>query len=421
MRSAKKTLFSIAYASCVFGFVSSLMTSTGSVLCSAILERSEDHLSVVPTTCFGLLMKKGLRKKFQLISGSCWAFAAISALETAMCKNGILSGSLSEKHLLNWANRNDHEEGYHVKIEEGVDSFSVPAGYFISGSGPVYEKDKHYSLIDEEFSTFDKNMLPVCTVKGIAEIENNVDTVKNAIDKYGAIYAHYKSDDGRHAVSVIGWNDSKKVWLVKDSFDSSKNYYKTLPYSTVLDECTAFTDVRKYKPCEKIYQHDLYGNMGLFSQKDNLTACNIFSFGENESLKEITLGTNAEGCVYRIYYTSSFLGNKPSSDKSKWQSLASGTVPYSGYFTAKLDAPAKILSGKGSIIVSIERDASRKECSSPCIKVVGKDDALSFTEKNDKSYILLGNDFVDVTCHDSKKYYGTVGAFSIKAVTEKNK
>lgn len=379
-----------------------------------------DHLAVIPKISFlGLTVKSILEKKHQWFDGPCWAFAVTASLETALAKNGKLKNSFSEKHLLNWANRKNNEYGWHINIMDGA-NFEVAKGYLMSGAGPIYEKNKKYTFDDEYFSSEDEKLKPVCSVRGIKEINSDIESLKNAIDEYGAVFAKYeiKRTGNKHAISLTGWNDEKKVWLVKDSLDSSENYYKELPYNTKFSGCSAFCDVRKYNENEKIYQHDFYGINDLYTFRDepSITVCNVYDFKENETLKEVCIATHAKDCKYEVYYTDIFEDEKPSNNENNWQKLKTGTVPYNGYLTLDLDKKVKLKKGKGALIVRLKK-AKNKE-SLPCIYTAKNTKKLKIKEEKGNCYVLKNNTFFDVQELNEKKEQEGLGIFSIKAITE---
>ena len=379
-----------------------------------------DHLAVIPKISFlGLTVKSILEKKHQWFDGPCWAFALTASLETALAKNGKLKNSFSEKHLLNWANRKSNEYGWHINIMDGA-NFEVAKGYLMSGSGPIYEKNKKYTFDDEYFSYEDEKLKPVCSVKGIKEIDNDIKSLKNAIDEYGAVFAKYeiKKTENKHAISLIGWNDEKKVWLVKDSLDSSENYYKELPYNTNFSGCSTFCDVREYNENERIYQHDFYGINDLYASKNepSITVCNVYDFKGDETLKEIILSTHAKNCEYEVYYTDTFEDEKPSSNKDDWQKLKIGTVPYNGYLTIDLDKKVKLKNGKGALIVKLKKTKNTENL--PCIYTAKNTKKLKMKEEKGICYVLKHNTFFDTKEVGNKKNEESIGIFSIKAVTE---
>ena len=386
-------------------------------------KHKNDQVVVIPQISFLGLTVDILKKKCQWFNGPCWAFALIASLEARIILEDIkFMAFLSEKHLLNWANRKNGEKGWHLKIKDGA-NFEVAKGYLMSGAGPVYEKDKKYTFSDDTFSSEDRKMTPVCSVKGIKEIDENVDSLKKAISEYGTVFARYEIDKNgnRHAVSLIGWNESKKVFLVKDSSDNSKDYYKELPYGTKFSGCSAFCDVRNYNKKEKIYQHDFYGINDVCFSKNNapLTVCNVYDFKNNETLKEVTLATHAKGCNYEIFYTSSFKDGKPSNNINNWRKLKTGIVPYNGYFTTELDNKLDLKNEKAAIIVKIEKNENAEnESESPCIYTAKGNELLTLEENYGSCYILENKEFSDIKSISSKKNEDNPGIFSIKAVTE---
>ena len=89
-----------------------------------------------------------LQPKYQQINGPCWAFAGMATLETFLHKKGILHDSLSEKHLLSWANQTSTNYGWHVPITRGGSSI-ITKGYLMSGIGPVSSRVCPYTTSND--------------------------------------------------------------------------------------------------------------------------------------------------------------------------------------------------------------------------------------------------------------------------------
>ena len=125
---------SISRAQCFTSFVANLVSkktknkdsknssAVRSSLLSSVAKKffskkhKDDHLAVIPKFSFlGLTVKSILEKKNQWFNGPCWAFSAVAALETYLAHQKELRASLSEKHLLNWANRKEGQNGWHIK------------------------------------------------------------------------------------------------------------------------------------------------------------------------------------------------------------------------------------------------------------------------------------------------------------------
>lgn len=294
-----------------------------------------------------------LEPKYQQISGPCWAFASIATLEGYLSKNGLLKESLSEKHLLNWANHRK-TDGWRVNIHNGGNDI-VSNGYLVSGDGIVLNKQCPYNCNNDcyECTSFIK---PSFSVRGIKYLDpENKDEIKKAIVNYGAVYAGNNS----HAFSIIGWNSLSSRWIVKDSGLGNYNCYSTVPFSNKLNALYCITDAKNYDDNEKIYQHDKFGANASFHHTKKLTVANVFDIPNGEKLNSVMVQSQSKDANIKIYYTETLPDGTPSNNKNSWQELYNGKIPYNGYYTYNLSKEVKVSNNKTSIIVVIESGESQ--------------------------------------------------------------
>lgn len=360
-----------------------------------------------------------LKNKYQMINGPCWAFANIATLETFLNKKGILKSSLSEKHLLSWANKKSGSTGWHIPINHGGNA-TIASGYFFSGCGPVLEKNCTYNINNTCFDTNLSQIKPEYWIKGLKIIDTDINSMKKAITKYGAVTIIYPVKSNLfHSVSIVGWNDANKSWIVKDS--SKPFNYTNLPYSTVIVECSCFTDAEKFHSDQKIYQHDnfcsncVYASTSPYTNSSNkITVANVFEFSGKESLDYITMYSTSENSKLNLFCASVLPDGTPSNSRYTWKNLYCSTIPYKGYFTIKLNNKINLDKNKYAIIAQIEKTNTSKElpnigCQTPCEKLI------LGPSKPGKSFIFLHSRFYDIfdipALHD-------ISGFSLKAITK---
>ena len=301
------------------------------------------------------------KSKHQVISGPCWAFASMATLEICANKKNISTDGLSEKHLLKWVNQPKDYDGWHINIKNGIFNFSPAMAYFVSSNGPVLNRLCPYNINNNTYNKNKDNIEPCLSIFGIKYVDPNIESVKENIMKYGAVCAAFcnKFNSG-HAVTIIGWNDESKKWLVKDSDSSYKDIYY-LDYNNPnisLKHCYTFTDIESFDKNKKLYQHDIYNADENFSLKNNdLIAANAFEFGENESLDSIIFNTNSVNANYELFFAPVSNNGYPTTNLSYWISLSSGKVKQPGYNYIKLNKPQKIPKGKGAIILRLKENS----------------------------------------------------------------
>ncbi len=383
-----------------------------SSLSASLVVINTNAICNVKNSCSHLNIKK-LKTKNQLINGPCWAFANIATLETFLNKKGLLNESLSEKHLLSWVNQGSFDDGWNVNICDGGNCQMANA-YFTSGSGPVFENNCKYNTLNTSFNSSLASLKPQYLVKGIKKLKVDTDSIKEAISMYGAVTVSYAVDSEHyHAVSLVGWNDNDKNWIVKDS--SKEPNYVFLPFDKKFLYAYCITDACRFNSNQKIYQHDKYGVCGDYSKNDKIIAANVFDFNGNESLDSIMLYSLSANAKINLFLAPVLDNGTPNHDTSTWKPLYSGVVPYEGYSTFSLKNKINLNKGKQAIVVEINKNFNSEKPSLGCQMPVNKLNLGNDNLQRGKSFINYDNSFYDIK--DSK--LNNVSAFSIKAITKK--
>lgn len=162
-------------------------------------------------------------------AGSCWAFATCGAFESNIKMIDNNSVDLSEQYLISCNN-----EGYTAK-DGGwfAHDMHVNPGAVIEEDCPYQAKDvkivdnfNHPYKLDSWGYVNDGKYIP------------SVDEIKSAIIKYGAVAAAVTADSyfsyysggvynrnntasPNHAIILIGWDDSKDAWILRNSYGPS--------------------------------------------------------------------------------------------------------------------------------------------------------------------------------------------------------
>ncbi len=361
------------------------------------------------------ISNKNLKSKNQYVSGPCWAFANMATLETFLNKKGLLNnGSLSEKHLLSWANQGSFDFGWNVPIENGG-SCQIANAYFTAGCGPVLERDCVYNTFNTQYNKIYASIMPKYLVKGIKKVENNIRSIKEDIVKYGAVTAIYPvTEKLNHAISIVGWDDNTNSWIIKDSAKFPN--YTELPYNKSLIHCYCITDASIINKDQKIYQHDKYGVCGYYNCDSRIIAANVFNFDGNETLDSIMIYSHSINSRFSLYLAPVSENGIPSNQINAWKNLYSGTVPYEGYSTFSLINKVPLKQGKYAIIVHMEKTSPFESLSLGCQKPT-KNLNLNKDDKLGKSFIFRGDSFFDI---NSPNLGDNMCSFSIKAITNKN-
>ena len=150
--------------------------------------------------------------------GTCWAFAALSAVESTLMPEENLD--FSEDHML-------HNNGFGLDVDAGGD-YIMALAYLSSWKGPVYEEDDPYG--DD---ATDPSLTAVKHVQEVRILENkDYEAIKEMVYKYGAVespvyislldtrtinpayydyfncsYCYPAEAVPNHQIIIIGWDD----------------------------------------------------------------------------------------------------------------------------------------------------------------------------------------------------------------------
>ena len=258
--------------------------------------------------------------KDQSNGGNCWAFAAISTLESAILKASRNYFDLSEEHMKNLASLYSNYGWTMDTNNGGYDDMAL--GYLISWLGPVFENEDKYC----DKSVLSPVLDPVLHVQNVELLKKStyydLDSIKQAIMDYGAVgagiymMASYNSQINAyvqcyrgshpcdHAVVLVGWDDNfvipnapgKGAWIVKNSWGSSwgnEGYFylsyfdNSCPKLNEDGAAYAFilNDTIKY---DKNYQYDIIKTDYFLNTTNTVWFKNIFNATDNEYLAAVS-------------------------------------------------------------------------------------------------------------------------------------
>jgi len=199
--------------------------------------------------------------------GSCWAFAAVSAFESS----ALFHNNLTYQQVQNFADGS----------EQQVLNCSKPGSYGCGGGWyhSAFELMTKEGLALEQSIPYQKSDLPCPSIgnnlKFHAETWNTVrdDTyipsvsdLKQALCEHGSlavavtvtelfqaytggVFNENSSQNVNQAVTLVGWDDSKKAWLMKNSWGTGwgENGYMWIAYnSNSIGYAAAWVDARNY-------------------------------------------------------------------------------------------------------------------------------------------------------------------------------
>lgn len=209
------------------------------------------------------------KPKFQEACGSNWAFTAISMLETAhlIRQNGTVQDmDLSEQYLINCTIGGDCYEGSLIRTWQELQN---PIGVVDEKTMP-YKAAKMVCLTDPSSKTYGIETFDLLGASITNENrDQRVRQLKNALCYYGSVstavtisdtFKYYTNgvynidsveydQKANHKVQIIGWDDEKTAWLIKNSWgtDWGENGFAWINYNNlgIGSYCTAITATPK--------------------------------------------------------------------------------------------------------------------------------------------------------------------------------
>ncbi|QUI21713.1 hypothetical protein HZI73_05120 [Vallitalea pronyensis] len=319
--------------------------------------------------------------------GTCWAFAALGAMESTLLTRTGEHFDFSEDNM-------SLGHGYNLTQDEGGD-FMLALAYFARWSGPIYERDDEYGdgqspentksvkHLQEAFflPSKDKNMIKD-TVKAYGGLHTSIywdftDDIHHSPyynqDTYAYFYNGTKTIN--HDVVIVGWDDNypkenfkiqpkeNGAFICKNSFgiDFGEEGYFYMSYEDVYigSQTMVYSGIEEPDNYDKIYQSDwlgLVGNIGF--NTDTAYFSNAYTTGDNqEALAAVSFYTTGMHSKYEVYVVEDFKG-KP--DFSRMVAVEKGFKEFKGYYTIPLSKPITLKKNqKFAVVVKITTPGSK--------------------------------------------------------------
>lgn len=307
--------------------------------------------------------------------GTCWGFAAIGALESAMLPENFELFSVDHMTLSNSFNVDQNDGG----------SYTMGMAYLAAWQGPVYESEDPYG--DGES---DRSLQPKYHVQEMRIIDGkDYETIKTAVFKYGGVqsslYSMLRSNDNEsefynektnaycyigtekpnHDVVIIGWDDnySKDNFSVSlegdgaficqnswgKSFGEDGVFYVSYYDTNIGTHNVVYTGIEDTDNYDEIYQSDLCGwvnKMGY--DKSDIYGANVFTAKSDEEVAAASFYATGANSSYELYIVTDFKDEASFDERVK---VAEGTLEQAGYYTIDFDAPVYVDKGSKFAVV----------------------------------------------------------------------
>lgn len=345
--------------------------------------------------------------------GTCWGFAAISALESSLLPEEKTGFSVDHMTMSNSFNVNQYDGG----------EYTMGMAYLAAWQGPVYEADDPYG---DDYS--DASLQPVKHVQEMQIIDGkDYEAIKAAVFKYGGVqtslystlkssqskssfynrdtnsYCYIGTEKPNHDVVIVGWDDNYSkdnfsvplegdgAFICQNSwgtnFGDNGFFYVSYYDTNIGTHNVVYTKVEDTDNYDHIYQSDLCGWVGqLGYEKDQIFGANVYSANGDESVRAAGFYATGSDTEYKVYMVPNF------TDESSFvnmQEVASGTLDQAGYYTIDFDTPFEVSKGERyAVVVYVKTPESQHpmaieyDTGDPSLATVDLDDGEGYISYN---------------------------------------
>lgn len=349
--------------------------------------------------------------------GTCWAFAATSALESSLLPE--------EKYLFSVDNMS-MSNSFHANQYDGGE-YTMGMAYLAAWQGPVLEKDDPYGD-----GVSDDTLKAVKHVQEMQIIDGkDYEGIKEAVFKYGGVesslystirssqdssvyynrensaYCYIGTEKPNHDVVIIGWDDNYPssnfntqlegdgAFICQNSWgsDFGENgiFYVSYYDTNIGTHNVVYTRVDGTDNYDHIYQSDLcgwVGNMGY--DNEQIYGANVFQAKGNEKLSAASFYATGANTEYELYVVHDFKNEKSFANREK---LASSVVKKAGYYTVDFDEQKLKAGEKYAIVLYVKTPGSKHplaieyDTGESILQGVDLDDGEGYISLNGKKFV----------------------------------
>lgn len=349
--------------------------------------------------------------------GTCWAFAATSALESSLLPE--------EKYLFSVDNMS-MSNSFHANQYDGGE-YTMGMAYLAAWQGPVLEKDDPYGD-----GVSDDTLKAVKHVQEMQIIDGkDYEGIKEAVFKYGGVesslystirssqdssvyynrensaYCYIGTEKPNHDVVIIGWDDNYPssnfntqlegdgAFICQNSWGSDFGedgiFYVSYYDTNIGTHNVVYTRVDDTDNYDNIYQSDLCGWVGKMGyDSEQIYGANVFKAKGNEKLSAASFYATGANTEYELYVVHDFKNEKSFANREK---LASGVVKKAGYYTIDFGEQQLKAGEKYAIVLYVKTPGSKHplaieyDTGESILQGVDLDDGEGYISLNGKKFV----------------------------------
>lgn len=349
--------------------------------------------------------------------GTCWAFAATSALESSLLPEEKYLFSVDNMSMSNSFNANQYDGG----------EYTMGMAYLAAWQGPVLEKDDPYGD-----GVSDDTLKAVKHVQEMQIIDGkDYEGIKEAVFKYGGVesslystirssqdssvyynrensaYCYIGTEKPNHDVVIIGWDDNYPssnfntqlegdgAFICQNSWGSDFGedgiFYVSYYDTNIGTHNVVYTRVDDTDNYDNIYQSDLCGWVGKMGyDSEQIYGANVFKAKGNEKLSAAAFYATGANTEYELYVVHDFKNEKSFANREK---LASGIVKKAGYYTIDFDEQQLKAGEKYAIVLYVKTPGSKHplaieyDTGESILQGVDLDDGEGYISLNGKKFV----------------------------------
>lgn len=313
--------------------------------------------------------------------GTCWAFAALSAIESTLLPDVSESFAVDHLSLMN---------GFNISQNDGGD-YNIALAYMASWKGPVYERDDPYGD-----NVTDASLEPVRHLQEAVNIQaKDYKKIKQMVYEYGAVQSSFYSDieianvnseyynsaeasyyyngkmPANHDIIIIGWDDhysadnfnhrpkNDGAFICQNSwgkeFGDDGCFYVSYEDTNIGVNNMVYTKIENADNYDKIYQSDSLGWIGAIGYNEPFAYfANKYHADGLEALKAVSFYATGPDTDYEVY---AVCENAPENHLTDMEFLTSGHIEEAGYYTVKIPGSISVSGDFAVVVKMITKDS----------------------------------------------------------------